>query len=266
MSEENKIPEPEDISEPEEVAEPEDVGEPEQPGDAPEEQSISAADGSADEAPDDGLAGDDLPAEDEDPVVVLTAEAADLKDKLLRALAESENVRRRAEREKADTAKYAISNFAREMVSVADNLRRALDSVGEAAAEDAPPLDQLVVGVEMTEREMLTAFERCGIERIEALGQRFDHNFHEALYEVEDQGVPSGTVVQQVESGYVLNGRLLRPAKVGISKGGPKPAAPVSAVEEAAEAAPGGGPSTAYEQRVDADKPADSGTQIDTEL
>ncbi len=260
MSEENKIPEPEDIGEPEDGAEPELTG------DAPEEPADSAADGSADEAPDDASAGDDPPAEDEDPVTVLTAEAADLKDKLLRALAESENVRRRAELEKADAAKYAISNFAREMLGVADNLRRALDSVGEAASEDAPPLDQLVVGVEMTEREMLTAFERCGIERIEALGQRFDHNFHEALYEVEDQAVPAGTVVQQVESGYVLNGRLLRPAKVGIAKGGPKPAAAEAVVDEAAQTVPGGGPSTAYEQRVDADKPTDSGTQIDTEL
>lgn len=262
MNEENKNSEPEAAAEPES---PEEMTEaPAAP--TPEVDAEAAVDASVDDESDEASFVDEPAAEVEDPVAVLAAEAADLKDKLLRALAESENVRRRAEREKADAAKYAISNFAREMLGVADNLRRALDSVGEAAEGDAPPLDQLIVGVEMTEREMLSAFERCGIERIDTLGQRFDHNFHEALYEVEDKGVPAGTVVQQVESGYVLNGRLLRPAKVGISKGGPKPAADESAVDEAAEAGPGGGPSTAYEQRVDADKPAESGTQIDTEL
>jgi len=260
MAEENKIPESEaDADTADEASE-----------EAPMvegEDAAAAADAAADIEDDAEPAEAELD-EAEDPVAALEAEAADLKDKLLRALAESENVRRRAEREKADATKYAISNFARDMVGVADNLRRALDSVGETKGTETAPLDQLLVGVELTEREMLSAFERCGIERIDALGQRFDHNLHEALYEVEDKGVPAGTVVQQVESGYVLNGRLLRPAKVGLAKSGPKPEAEAPVAEETPEAgtAAQAGPSSAYEQRVDADKPADSGTQIDTEL
>lgn len=152
----------------------------------------------------------------------LEAEVASLNDKLLRALAEMENVRRRADRDKEDTAKYAIANFAREMLSVADNLRRALETIPPETRDKDETLKNLYVGVEMTERSMLGALEKFGVKRIEAMGQRFDHNLHEALFEIEDTAKPVGTVLQVLEAGYTIAGRLLRPAKVGISKGGPK--------------------------------------------
>lgn len=152
----------------------------------------------------------------------LEAEVASLNDKLLRALAEMENVRRRADRDKEDTAKYAVANFAREMLSVADNLRRALETIPPEARDQDETLKNLYVGVEMTERSMLGALEKFGVKRIEAMGQRFDHNLHEALFEIEDTAKPAGTVLQVLEAGYTIAGRLLRPAKVGISKGGPK--------------------------------------------
>ena len=139
----------------------------------------------------------------------------------MRALAEAENVRRRAERDKSDAAKYAIANFAREVLGVADNMHRAMASVDTDARKEDPALEQLMVGLEMTEREMLSTFERFGIKPIGAMGEKFDHNLHEAMFELDDASKPAGTVVQVVEAGYVLNDRLLRPAKVGVSKGGP---------------------------------------------
>ncbi len=155
-------------------------------------------------------------------IALLEAEVAELKDKLLRALAETENVRRRSDRQRAETSRYAIANFAREMVVVADNLRRALDSVDEEARKNDENLANLCEGIEMTERAMLSAFERVEIRRIEAMGKRFDHNYHEAMFEVEDASQPSGTVVHVMETGYTISDRLLRPSKVGVSKGGPK--------------------------------------------
>ncbi|MCH2326203.1 MAG: nucleotide exchange factor GrpE [Rhodospirillales bacterium] len=160
----------------------------------------------------------------EEAVEELTPEqqVEELNDKLLRALAEAENVRRRAEREKSDAAKYAITNFAREVLGVADNMKRAMASVDSEARKKDPALEQLMVGLEMTEREMLSTFERFGIKPIEAMGEKFDHNLHEAMFELDDTSKPAGTVMQVVEAGYLLNDRLLRPAKVGVSKGGPK--------------------------------------------
>lgn len=154
----------------------------------------------------------------------LQAEVADLNDKLLRALAETENTRRRAERSKADASKYAIANFAREMLTISDTLQRALGSVDGDARKEHAVIEQLFVGLEMNEREIKNIFERFGIKAIEAMGERFDHNFHEAMFEIEDPSQPAGTVVQVVETGYMLKDRLLRPAKVGVSKGGPAPA------------------------------------------
>ncbi|MAF96128.1 MAG: nucleotide exchange factor GrpE [Rhodospirillaceae bacterium] len=145
----------------------------------------------------------------------------ELNDKLLRALAEAENVRRRAERDKSDAAKYAIANFARQVLGVADNMHRAMASVDADARKEDPALEQLMVGLEMTEAEMLSTFERFGIKPIGAMGEKFDHNLHEAMFELDDASKPAGTVVQVVEAGYVLNDRLLRPAKVGVCKGGP---------------------------------------------
>lgn len=148
------------------------------------------------------------------------AEAAEYRDKALRAVAELENYRRRADKERDDVAKYAISNFAREMLPVADNLRRALDAQPPAAGEVAAPLKAFVAGVELTERELLAAFERFGLKKIDPLGEPFDHNFHQAMFEIEDPSKPSGIVVQVMQSGYLLKDRLLRPALVAVSKGG----------------------------------------------
>lgn len=153
----------------------------------------------------------------------LYAENASLKDKVLRTLADMENLRRRTEKEVADAKIYGVANFAREMLTFADNLRRAVESAPAAAREN---LDQSVVtlieGVELTERDFLARLARFGIKKIEAQGQRFDPNHHEALFEIPDESVVHGTVMQVVEPGYLIGERVLRPAKVGISRGGPK--------------------------------------------
>ncbi len=211
--------------------------------------------------------GDEAAAEP-DPearIGALEAEVADLKDKLLRALAEAENVRRRAERDKIEISKYAVAGFAREILPVADNLRRALESMDEETRKENEALETLVVGVEMTERDMLNAFERFRITPIDALGQKFDHNLHEAMFETEDKDQTEGTVVQVLQTGYMLNDRLLRPAKVGVSKGGPK-AAPEEepAAEPAAEPAPKG-PAAAYKKQAEQQGDA-AGSKIDEEL
>lgn len=151
----------------------------------------------------------------------LYAENAGLKDKLLRALAEVENVRRRAEREVADAKIYGVANFAREILSFADNLRRALDSVPDAARADAA-VAALVEGVEVMERDFTSRLARFGVKKIEAQGARFDPNQHEALFEIPDEAQPAGTVAQVVEQGYMIGERVLRPAKVGVTRGGPK--------------------------------------------
>ena len=167
---------------------------------------------------------------EEDRLEVLEAEVAALNDKLLRAVAETENLRRRTAREREETGKYAVTGFAREMLAVVDNLRRALDSLpgrpgvgegdgeagGEAGEDDS--LAGLVAGIEMTERELLAVFERQGIRRIEPMGEKFDPNFHQAMFEVEDSDQPAGTVVQVMQAGYIIADRLLRPALVGIAK------------------------------------------------
>jgi molecular chaperone GrpE len=152
-------------------------------------------------------------------------EAAEYKDKALRALAEVENIRRRGEREREDALKYATTNFARDLVSAADNLRRALASVPEAEVKDEMTRN-LLAGVAATERELLGAFEKHGIRRVDPKGEKFDHNFHQAIFEVENTGKPAGTVVEVLQSGYVLHDRLLRPAMVGVAKGGPVGEAP----------------------------------------
>jgi molecular chaperone GrpE len=174
------------------------------------------------------------PANDAQPAAAPAADAAalaeetkELKDKLLRAMAETENLRRRFEREREDTAKYAVSNFAKELVTVADNLRRALESVGEEAkANDA--VKGLTEGVEATERAMLAAFERFGVKRVDPFGQRFDPNLHQAMAQI-DSDQPAGTVVQVMQPGYVIHGRLLRAAMVIVAKA--KPSGEASAAQ-----------------------------------
>jgi molecular chaperone GrpE len=152
----------------------------------------------------------------------LEAELAEYKDRLLRALAETENVRRRAQREREDASKYAIAGFAKDLLSAADNLRRALESLPESEAKDERTRS-LLAGVAATERELLGAFERYGIKRIDPRGEAFDHNFHQAIFEAERPDQPSGSVVEVLQPGYVLHDRLLRPAMVGVAMGGPKP-------------------------------------------
>ena len=159
----------------------------------------------------------------EDRIAALEAENAGLKDQVLRAMAEAENTRRRLETQSEDRARYAIGNFAKDMLNVADNLRRALDSVPPGQRETNDLTNTLMVGVEMTERTLLTAMERYGVKPIAAMGARFDANFHQAMMEMEDPSKPSGTVVMVMQTGYTIHDRLLRPAMVGVSKGGPKP-------------------------------------------
>jgi molecular chaperone GrpE len=153
----------------------------------------------------------------EERLAAVEAELADSKDRLLRALAETENVRRRAERERADASKYGASALAKDLLNVADNLRRALESLPEAQATDERTRN-LLQGVAATERELLAAFERNGIRRIDPAGERFDHNLHQAIFEVEAAGRQPGTVVQVLQPGYVMHERLLRPAMVGVAK------------------------------------------------
>jgi molecular chaperone GrpE len=158
-------------------------------------------------------------AEALDRVAALEAENAKLKDQALRALAETENIRRRSEREREDTAKYAISGFAKSLLDAADNLHRAIEAVPAGAVEADAALKTLVDGVAATERQLLAAFERNGISRIEPVGEVFDPNFHQAMFELPGTGKPAGTIIQVMQPGYVLQGRLLRPAMVGVAKG-----------------------------------------------
>ena len=152
-----------------------------------------------------------------------------MRDRLLRTMAEMENVRRRTEREKADTARYAISNFARDVLTVGDNLRRTIEHVPADAAAQDPALKSFLDGVELTERELLNVLERHGVTRIDPVGQRFDPNCHQAMYEVQNPDVPEGTVVDVMQAGYVIGDRCLRPALVAVAKGGAKQAPPSQA-------------------------------------
>ncbi|MEW5727877.1 MAG: nucleotide exchange factor GrpE [Pseudomonadota bacterium] len=152
----------------------------------------------------------------------LTDEINKLKAEILYAKAETENVRRRLEQQAEDRGKYAVANFAKDMLTVADNLRRALDASPPSAREGNDIANTLTVGVEMTERELLAALERYGIRQVPAMGEKFDPNLHQAMMEMEDTTQPEGTVVMVMQQGYQIHDRLLRPALVGVSKGGPK--------------------------------------------
>jgi molecular chaperone GrpE len=153
----------------------------------------------------------------------LVNENEELKDRALRAAAEMENLRRRTARDVHDARSYAIANFARDMLAVSDNLRRALDAIpAEAKNSGDAAITALIEGVEMTERAMLAALERHGVKKLEPEGERFDPHFHQAMFEVPNPDVPSNTVVNVVQAGYVIGERVLRPAMVGVSKGGPK--------------------------------------------
>ncbi len=173
---------------------------------------------------------------DEDPVAVLEGEVASLKDQLLRAMAETENIRRRSQREREDSVKYAAAPVVRDLLGVADNLQRALESVPEEMAAGNEVVSNLRLGVQMTQKELNAVFERHQIRAIAPMGEKLDPHLHEAMFEVEDLEKPAGTVEQVIQTGYRLHDRLLRPARVGISKGGPKKAA-VEANNDAANGA-----------------------------
>ena len=166
-----------------------------------------------------------------DPFVVLenlNAENAALKDRALRLMADMENMRRRTDKEVSDAKTYGAANFAREMLNVVDNLRRAVASVPAGSVAETGPLKTLVEGVELTEKDFLSRLARFKVTALDPQGKKFDPNMHEALFELPDETVPSGTVLQVVETGYAIGDRVLRPAKVGVSRGGPK--APVETV------------------------------------
>lgn len=161
-----------------------------------------------------------------DVIEALARESAEYKDKLLRSLAEMENLRRRTERDVADARNYGIASFARDVLGIADNMRRALDAGGSElrAAGDAHAI-ALLDGVELTERELLKVMEKNGVRKFDPQGQKFDPNVHQAMYEAPDPSVPAGTIVQVIQPGFMMGERVLRPALVVVAKGGQKPQA-----------------------------------------
>src|SRR6476469_10329513 len=166
------------------------------------------------------------------PSTSLDRELAETKDRLLRTLADMDNMRKRTEREVADARVYGISNFARDILGVADNMHRAMQALDDelrAKADEATKA--LLEGVELTERELINVLEKHGVTKVEPLGQKFDPNRHQAMYEIEDLSVPAGSVIQVMQAGYLIGERVLRPALVAVSKGGAKaaPAAQTSA-------------------------------------
>ena len=165
----------------------------------------------------------------------IEAERDDLKDKLLRTLADMENLRRRTEREISDAKAYAVTSFARDMLGSADNLRRGLENVPESAKSGDMALNALIEGVELTERELLKTLERHGVRKIDPQGEKFDPNMHQAMFEAPDAEIAKGLVSKVVQVGYKIGERVLRPALVGVSAGAPKPQA-----SNGQDTAPGG--------------------------
>jgi len=227
---ENKKPEdeatPEDKAIPKDKATPKNKATPEDKAGA-EDATVNAEQASEEGAPDAGADAEDTDAEPtiEELLIKAYEELADLKDKLLRAMAETENIRRRSIRDKEDAAKYGITTFARDMVPVADNLGRAVDTLPENAREDEN-FKSFIEGVELTGKDLAIAFEKHGIKEIRPDGGKFDHNLHQAMFEVEDADKAPGTVLQVMQIGYTIGDRLLRPAMVGVSKAPAKPAEP----------------------------------------
>ena len=158
------------------------------------------------------------PEDQADRLGMLEERLRETNDRLLRALAEADNTRKRLEKERQDTAKYAISGFARDLLSVADNLRRALAAITPEQRDQNAELKNIAIGVEATERELLNLFERNSIRKIDPLGQIFDPNLHDVIFESDATGQPAGTIIQVVEAGYTIHDRLLRPARVGVAK------------------------------------------------
>lgn len=207
-------------------------------GEAPESEDAPEGDEDGEDTAPEGDGGEE-PAADE-----AACGEATLKDQLLRALAEVENARRRARKDVADARAYAISRFAQDLLGVADNLGRALESIpAERRAED-DAVKAIADGIEMTARELESVLGRHGITRIDPLGEAFDYNLHQALFETADTDKPDGTVVQVAQVGYRIGDRLLRAAMVGVAKGGTAPAPDDTAgAEDGESGAPEGGPS-----------------------
>ncbi len=158
-------------------------------------------------------------------IEALNAENSQLKDRILRTLAEMENLRRRTEREVADAKTYGVTSFARDMLTVVDNLTRALEHLpAEARAAAEPQIQSVIEGVELTARDLESVLGRHGVKKLDPKGQKFDPNFHQAIFEAPDETLPAGAVSQVVQSGWTIGDRVLRPAMVGVSKGGPKAA------------------------------------------
>ena len=155
---------------------------------------------------------------EEGQIAALEAEMAQMKDQMLRALAEVDNIRKRSIKEREDAGKYAVTAFARDMLEIADNFQRAIDAVPAEAREADPALKNLMDGIEATERVMVKYLEKHGIIRMEPMDGPFDPNFHEVMFEAPVPGKPGGTVIQVLEPGYTIADRLLRPAKVGVAK------------------------------------------------
>lgn len=158
------------------------------------------------------------PSADQIRIQLLEDENARIKDHMVRALADAENTRKRAIKEREDASKFAVSSFAKDILNVADNLRRALDVMPKDQAQQNEHLQSLINGIEATERELLRAFEKNGIQKVEPHEELFDPNFHEVMFEAPIPDKPAGTIIQVLEPGYVLNGRILRPARVGIAR------------------------------------------------
>ncbi len=187
------------------------------------DQTDQAADQAAPETVADP-AGAEAPAvAKEEPMAALAREAADYKDKLLRSLAEMENLRKRTERQVADARDYGIASFARDILAVADNMGRARGALDAELREKADAgTKALLDGVELTERELLKVLEKHGVRKFDPLGEKFDPNLHQAMFEMPDPSRPAGTVAQVVQPGYMIGERMLRPALVGVAKGAPK--------------------------------------------
>ena len=184
-------------------------------------------------------AAEPAPRDPADVIVALNEENTELKNKAMSLLADMENLRRRTEREVKDARQYAVANFARDMLSVSDNLSRALQALPDDVRESADEtLKTLLEGVEMTDRDLQNQLSKNGVVQLSPEGEKFDPNFHQAMFEVPNTEIPNGTVVQVVQAGYQIGERVLRPAMVGISKGGPKVAAAPAVEEEVPQESP----------------------------
>lgn len=171
-------------------------------------------------------------ADADDPLAILEKENQALRNQTLRLAADMENLRRRTARDVADAKTYSVANFARDMLAVSDNLARALEAIPAGARDNDAGLNALAEGVEMTERAMMAALDRYGVKKIEPIGQKFDPNFHQAMFEIPNNEVANNTVHQVVQAGYVIGDRVLRPAMVGVTKGGQKDVSKPQDVEQ----------------------------------